>query len=88
MKINVYCDVQPAISVVQVGAIHPLQIWMHLLVYCEILKINMLICPLKNEQQPTTSLCSAVELPWLETTHFQKHLNMQNILCTVIEHRM
>jgi len=31
---------------------------------------------------------AAVELPWLETTHLQKHFNMQNILRTVTEHSM
>jgi hypothetical protein len=28
------------------------------------------------------------ERPWLVTTHFQKCLNMQNILCTVTEYSM
>jgi len=31
MKSSVFCDVQPVASGVQVGAIHLLQIWMHLL---------------------------------------------------------
>ena len=57
MKNSVFCDVQPVASGVQVGAIYPLQIWMHLLGNFKMLKINMLICMLKNLQQPTTSMC-------------------------------
>ena len=48
MTITVFCDVQPVASGVQVGAIHQLQIWMHLLGNCKILKIEMLIGLLKN----------------------------------------
>jgi len=48
MKISVFGDVQPVASRVQVGAIHQLQIWMHVLGNCKILKIEMLIGLLKN----------------------------------------
>jgi hypothetical protein len=48
MTISDFCDVQPVASGVQVGAIYQLQIWMHLLGNCKILKIEMLIGLLKN----------------------------------------
>jgi len=44
--------------------------------------------PAKKMQQISHPCVAAIELPWLETTHFQKCLNMQNTLCTVTEHSM
>jgi hypothetical protein len=41
----------------QVGAMHPLQIWMHPLGIYKISKTNILISPLKNVRHPTASSC-------------------------------
>jgi hypothetical protein len=57
MKISFFYDIQTVASAVQVGAVHPLQIWMPLLGNCKILKISLLICLLKSVQQTTTSMC-------------------------------
>jgi len=48
---------RPVASGVQVGAIHPQQIWILLLRSCKLLKINMLIVLLENVQQPFSSMC-------------------------------
>jgi hypothetical protein len=71
MKISVFCDVQPVASGLQVGAIYQLQIWMHLLGNCKIFKINMLIGLLNTCNNLPYPCVATVELPWLETTHFQ-----------------
>ena len=48
MKISVFGNVQPVASVVQVGAIHLLQMCMHLLGNCKILKDRHGDRPAKN----------------------------------------
>jgi hypothetical protein len=63
MKISVFCDVQPVASGEQVGAIHLLQMWMHLLGNCKILKINTLIGLLKMCNNLPHPYVAAVELP-------------------------
>jgi hypothetical protein len=42
---------------VQVGAVHPLQIWMHPLWICKISETNTFISPLKDMRHSTTSTC-------------------------------
>jgi len=47
----------------------------------------------KHANQPTVKTCdnlphprvASVELQWLDTTHFQKSMNMHNALCSVTE---
>jgi hypothetical protein len=59
-----------------VGAMHPTGI-------CKISKTN--ISPIKNARHVPHPRVASVEPPWLETTHFQKCMYMQDVLCNVIE---
>jgi len=42
---------------VHLGAVHPLQIWMHPLGICKMSKTNMLISPPKDTRHPTIYTC-------------------------------
>jgi len=55
------------------GAVHPLQIWMHPLEICKTEKKNMLISPLKKTRDTGPHpRAASVETPRLEITDFQK----------------
>jgi hypothetical protein len=54
------------------GAVHPLQIWMHPLGICKIEKKNMLISMLKTRDTGPHPRAASVETPRLEITDFQK----------------
>jgi hypothetical protein len=69
------------------GALNPLQIWMFPLGICKTSKANTLTSPLKKK--PFHNLpdprAASVGAPWLETVHFQKHMYMQDVLCSAVE---
>ena len=52
----------PVASEVQVGAMHPPQIWMHPLGICKMPNTNMLISPLKNVPHPTAAMLPLLKL--------------------------
>jgi hypothetical protein len=68
-----------------VGAMQPLQIFMHPLGICKISKVILLTNLLKNVRHNTASSVASVELPWLEITYFKKSIYMEGILWTIIE---
>jgi len=69
---------KPIASEVQVGALHPLAI-------CKTLKTGMPIGPRKTCTTLLHPRVASVELPRLETTHFQKCRYMQHVWCNVTE---
>jgi hypothetical protein len=65
-----YKVTRPVVRRSQEAAIHPLQIWMHLLGFSKISKTNFLIGQMKNMPRPTASACCHCWPPRLETTSF------------------
>jgi hypothetical protein len=65
----------------QVGAMHTLGI-------SKISKTDMLISPLKTCSTLLHLHVASVEPLWSETTHFQKWMYMQDVLCSAIAHIM
>jgi hypothetical protein len=60
-------------------------IWMHPPEICKISKTNMVISPQKICDTLLHPHVASVEPPWVETTHFQKRMYTQDVLCIVIE---
>jgi hypothetical protein len=44
--------------------------------------------PAKNMRHTTHPPAASVEMPWLETTYFQKRVHLQDVLCIVTEDSM
>jgi hypothetical protein len=72
---------------VQLGAMHPLQVWMHPPGICKISKTDILISPLKKKKCDTLPhpRVASIELLWLVTNRLQKCVYMPDVLCDVIE---
>jgi hypothetical protein len=71
-----------------VDTMQPLQICIHPLEIFKISDINMLISPLKLCGTIVHRHVASVELPWLETIHFQKLMCKQDVLCNITQRFM
>jgi len=73
-----YTAGKPVARGVQVGALYPLKIWMHLLGICKMSNTNALIRSLKNVPHPATFTCC---LCWTAVVGEKKKLIFKNV-CT------